>query len=123
MFKVPEKYRIKDGAFASRLYEDGNNGVFLVPIPQKKPLRQFTVIASDGGGYEHVSVSLNDRTPTWGEMCAIKSVFWGVEDCVMQLHPPQKDYINNHPYCLHLWRPINEAIPMPPWQMVGAKCG
>ncbi|MCK1641257.1 hypothetical protein IVA95_27645 [Bradyrhizobium sp. 157] len=37
----------------------------------------------------------------------------------MQLHPPQSRYVNNSRYCLHLWKPINQDIPMPPASFVG----
>jgi hypothetical protein len=81
------------------------------------------VIASDGLLWEHVSVSIygEDRTPTWAEMCFVKSLFWDDGDCVMQLHPPSNEYINNHSFCLHLWRPTHVDIPMPPSIMVGVK--
>ncbi|EFH8163197.1 hypothetical protein GI328_23040 [Escherichia coli] len=46
-------------------------------------------------------------------------MFWEPEDAVMQLHVPESQHINNHPYCLHLWRPINKEIPLPPQFMVG----
>ena len=105
---------------------DGNLGCFQVPIMTKitggrSGQRIFTVISSDQAGWEHVSVSLPDRLPTWDEMCSIKGMFWGEEDCVIQYHPPQSSYINNHPYCLHMWRPTEEHLPTPPVWMVGVK--
>lgn len=95
----------------------GNNGAFFVPRPKESsPLR---VIASDCyGGWEHVSVSLPNRCPTWDEMCKIKSLFWDADDCVIQFHPPESDYVNNHPYCLHMWRKIDFDFPLPPKEMV-----
>lgn len=39
----------------------------------------------------------------------------------MQLHPRKEDYVNNHPHCLHIWKPINKKIPTPPSIMVGLK--
>lgn len=80
---------------------------------------RLCVIASWGRGWEHVSVSLADRCPTWDEMCHVKAVFWQPQECVMQLHPPEDDYVNCHPFCLHLWKPIGEDIPRPPSVMVG----
>lgn len=112
MFQVPEKYRIKGGIMASD-HTFGNNGKFQVGA--------FEIIASDGEGWEHVSVSLPNRCPTWEETCAIKKLFWHPGDCVVQYHPPEKDYVNCHPYCLHLWRPTNQEIPTPPAWMVGPK--
>ena len=62
----------------------------------------------------HVSVSAKDRCPTWGEMCWVKDQFWGPEECVIQYHPPRSRYVNAHPFCLHLWRPVGLDLPQPP---------
>lgn len=118
-FRVPEHRRVLSGQYASRFDLDGNNGLFMVPIPNSR--ETVRVIASDGGGWEHVSVSLVNRCPTWEEMCAVKDLFWSAEDCVMQLHPPRSEYVNHHPFCLHLWRPIGRDIPQPPSFFVGPK--
>lgn len=64
-----------------------------------------------------------ERCPTWEEMCFVKSLFWDDNEAVMQLHPPKSDWVNNHPYCLHLWKPNNQQIPLPPSIMVGNKSG
>jgi hypothetical protein len=76
-------------------------------------------IFSWGGGWEHLSVSWPGQSPTWEEMCYVKTLFWTPEECCVQYHPPESDYINNHPYCLHIWRPIYAELPMPPKEMVG----
>lgn len=115
-FHVPNTYRVRRGMFAST-EDDGNNGAFFIPnVLGQVPLK---IIASDGEGWEHVSVSLHHRTPTWEEMCKVKALFWDDEDVVMQLHPAKSQYVNNHRYCLHLWRPIGQDIPTPPQQLVG----
>ena len=101
MFKVPEKYRLTTGRMGSSEL-DGNNGQFVVKTPRMK--RPLYVQASDGAGWEHVSVSLPHRCPTWEEMCLIKRMFWDEDDLVVQLHPVAADYINCHPTCLHMWR-------------------
>lgn len=112
MFHVPEKNRVKTGPNASdKSY--GNNGAFLIG--------RLRIIASEGKGWEHVSISLSDRTPRWNEMCQIKSIFWDEEDCVIQYHPPKSEYVNCHPYCLHMWRPIGINLPIPPSLLVGPK--
>ena len=128
-FHVPKQYRIRKGAFGS---DDsiGNAGAFFVPNRAAAPCGYSTrdvgavplkVIASDGEGWEHVSVSLPTRCPTWAEMCFIKGLFWDAEDCVVQFHPPEVEYVNNHSFCLHLWRPTGSQIDMPPGWMVGIK--
>ncbi len=84
------------------------------------------IIASPGDDeigipWEHVSVSLPNRTPNWVEMCFVKDLFWDEEETVMQLHPPRSKWVNNHQYCLHLWRPTNIEKPLPPEIAVGVK--
>jgi len=119
MFRVPEKNRIIKGQMASD-HSFGNNGAFAI---QKSIRTCLWIIASDGDGWEHVSIHAvsenKQRTPSWDEMCFVKSIFWDEEDCVIQFHPPKHDYVNNHKYCLHLWRPVNEKIPMPNPILVG----
>lgn len=125
MFQVPNKFRVRQGRMGS---DDsyGNNGVFVVDL--LGTTTRAVVIASDGAGWEHVSArmmdrALRDRIPTWEEMCAIKAMFWGEEDCVVQYHPPKSAYVNHHPHVLHLWRPVGVALPSPPSWMVGPVTG
>lgn len=122
-FHVPNQYRVRTGMLGST-DAIGNNGAFMLPNRiGRVGMRQFPlkVIASDGEGWEHVSVSLPTRTPTWAEMDYCKGMFWDDSDCVMQLHPPRSDWVNNHSYCLHLWRPIGIEVLRPPSWMVGVK--
>jgi hypothetical protein len=89
--------------------------------------RSLLAMACDGQetGWEHVSISLVDnktKCPSWDEMCLVKDLFWSPDEAVMQLHPPAIEYVNNHPGCLHLWRPVPEMIgdiPLPPAELVG----
>ena len=91
----------------------GNNGAFKI----SRGRTTILAIASDGEGWEHVSIRAvtdgKDRTPTWAEMCFIKDLFWEPEDCAIQYHPAQSQYVNTHKHVLHLWRPINQQIPTP----------
>ena len=121
MFHVPNENRIIKGPMAST-NEYGNNGAFhLSPSPK----RQYMCIASDGGGWEHVSIEVwitkgkgyITRTPTWDEMCYIKSVFWDDEDTVIQFHPPKSEYVNIKENVLHLWRNI-DGHKLPPLEFV-----
>lgn len=118
-FHVPNQYRIREGYMSS---DDsyGNNGAFIVPFKSPHTML-LSVIASDGEGWEHVSVSLKSRCPTWAEMSYIKDLFWDDEDMVLQYHPPKSAYVNCHPNCLHLWRPIGVTIPCPPSYLIGPK--
>ena len=79
------------------------------------------VLASDGLEWEHVSVSMPDRCPSWNQMCFIKDMFWDEDDTVIQIHPPKKEYVNHHKYCLHLWRKCdtNDYVDVPDSILVG----
>ena len=87
---------------------DRYNGCFVIPS------RRTVIVVSNGEGWEHVSISMGDRCPTWGEMEEYKRKLWAPEDTVMQLHVPVSEHISCHPYCLHLWRPTDREIPRPP---------
>lgn len=101
--------------------ELGFNGAFQIMGPNGRDLR---IIASDATvlrekyPWEHVSVSLPNRCPNWPEMCFVKDIFWDQDETVVQFHPPVKEYVNYHPYCLHLWKPINFYIELPPSYMI-----
>lgn len=127
---VLEKYRITAGhASTSR---GAPYGAFHLPIkkictPQRSG--SAVCIMDDGRGqgpnrtgWEHVSVThaLNKGTitPTWDIMAKVKDLFWKPSECVMQIHPPEEDYIDIHENVLHLWRPLEEEIPRPPDDLV-----
>jgi hypothetical protein len=112
-------YRVRTGLFKSE-DDAGNNGMFIVPS-YTFSTAHMTVIASDGEGWEHVSVSRQDRCPNWGEMCRIKNMFWDEEDTVVQFHPAKSEYVSNHEFCLHLWRQAGKEFPRPPSILVGIK--
>ena len=132
MFKVPEKSRVKKHQLSQYNSDSsyGNNGCFIVQLSNGVAA---CIIASDGEGWEHVSIHITDlklikrtnpkqeRTPTWVEMCKIKDVFWDEEDCVIQFHPPKSEYVNIHKHTLHLWRPTNKNFPTPDSILVGIK--
>ena len=117
MFNVPNKYRLRKHPTMGSDDSYGNNGMFIVPYDKLT----LNCLASDGIGWEHVSVTVkgDSKPPSWGIMCYVKDLFWGDEDCIIQYHPPKYLYVNNHPYCLHLWQPTNVKIPIPDPKLVG----
>jgi hypothetical protein len=124
-----DKYRVKPDAVDPR-YE----GAFVVPRPMvvTHPMAkqlggddfvltvQLCIIASNDGGWDHVSVSVRDRCPTWDEMEHIAKLFFKENEVAMQLYVPATDHINNMPFCLHWWRPHSKLkpIPLPPKRYV-----
>lgn len=120
---VPAKLetgRVRHGYLASDP-SFGMTGAFFVHGPCGAELK---IIASDATmmevceGWEHVSVSTERRPPNWQEMSFVKDLFWGENECILQFHPPRSKYVNNHPFCLHLWKPPFE-VPLPPVGLVG----
>lgn len=83
--------------------------------------KKVAVIASDGAGWEHVSVSTADWTPDWDLMSYVKDLFWSGEEWVVQFHPATSQHVNLHPHCLHLWKPIGISFPIPHSILVGPR--
>jgi len=116
MFHVPNQHRLRTHPELGTDDSYGNNGFFTFWFSGYEVYCQ----ASDGIGWEHVSVTFNrKRTPPWEIMNHVKDLFWDEEDVVIQIHPPKSQYVNHHPYCLHLWRPIGVSLPLPDPIMVG----
>lgn len=119
MFHVPERYRMSKGPYGSDSYA-GNWGMFKI---QRTIRTVLYAMASDGLGWEHVSVHCvsegKERCPTWAEMCFIKDLFWDGDDVAIQYHPRKSEYVNMHPFTLHLWRPVGAELPTPDPLLVG----
>jgi hypothetical protein len=116
-----ENGRIRFGYFHSP--PNARYGSFVIPGPCGRSLK---IIATDGGDlipherWEHVSISIHNRPPNWQEMSFVKDLFWDETETVIQFHPPKSEYVNNHPHCLHLWKPPYD-VPLPPQIFVGVK--
>lgn len=131
--RLPENCRVRTGPLASDP-EAGNNGAFLILVPKHLPTKikgqAYLCLISNGMGWEHVSVSIYNTKgkngmnimPSWDDMCYIKDTFWEKSECVVQYHPPEEMYVDNHKYCLHLWRPTDgDVMPLPHPALVGLK--
>jgi hypothetical protein len=102
------------GVLTHQIGDDG--GAFALRSPtDRKPMQ---IIASNGEGWDHVSVSRTDRVPNWEEMEHVKRLFFEDWEVAMQLHVPPAAHISVHPNCLHMWRPQSGSIPMPQAWMV-----
>ena len=114
-----EKFRVDHPAYGTPP-EGSIEGVFVIPYG-KKNLR---VMSGCGEGWDHVSVSLSHRTPTWEEINWIKNRFFEDEETVIQIHPPSSQYVNCCKHCLHLWRPWDQDIKLPPrWMLAPNNMG
>lgn len=108
-----EKLRIDHPMYVKQI-QGSIEGCFMIPYGNKNLL----VISGCGEGWDHVSVSLRHRCPTWEEMSFIKNLFWEQDELVYQFHPPIQDYINIGKTVLHLWKSWNQDIRLPPKHML-----
>ena len=122
MFRVPERHRVTNGPMGSEP-NAGPFGAFM--LESCEPGWALALVCDNGDetGWEHVSVrafqnNRKSRIPTWREMAFVKDLCWEPEDVVMQLHPARSAYVDRHPHVLHLWKPVNQTIPMPPQDLV-----
>jgi hypothetical protein len=92
------------------------SGMFDIPSPRTGVTLKVIACAEDG--WDHVSVSLPNRTPNWIEMQHIYRTFFKANETVWEYHVPPDKHINMMPHCLHLWRKHNFEIPMPPMEFV-----
>lgn len=95
---------------------DDFGGCFRVPVEGAG--FDLAVIAASDEGWDHLSVSTPYRCPTWAEMEHVKRLFFNDNEVAFQLHVPAADHISVHPHCLHIWRPHDRDIPLPPKDMV-----
>lgn len=118
--KVPdmlEKFRQEGprGEFFGRFLVRYQQGILHV-VAAKGTTETWAEMGLPGPPFDHVSVSIpgSFETPTWEMMCHVKDLFWDDDECVIQYHPPKKDYVNYHKGVLHMWKPLGVDIPMPP---------
>lgn len=114
---APEKYRVTVGPMASDK-SFGNNGIFLVPNDQAG----LIVIASDGGGWEHVSVSraMSRDLPSWYELVMVKNLFWDEEETVVQFIPKKSEH-RSIGEVLHMWKKCGHEYELPHGIMIAPK--
>jgi hypothetical protein len=86
-----------------RWYQDGETGMKIIVSGTDYP---------DGTHWVHLSISRPDRLPDWEDMKFLKNRFLGPDRMAIQIFPVEKDYVNIHPNCLHLWHRI-EPLPIP----------
>lgn len=106
--KKIEDIKANNKIMITRQGDDGCLGYLLING------QRFSFVFSWGEGWEHLSVSQPNRTPTWDEMCVAKDMFWRKDECCVEYHPSESDYVNIHEHCLHIWKPIAANLPTPP---------
>ena len=104
------RWRVRTGKLAS---DDsyGFNGCFLVPLEGEL----WHVILGDGMGFRHLSVTNAQKKilPSWTVLTRLRDAFFDDSSWVVQYLPPKDQYVDDHPFCLHLWESIDEPMPHP----------
>lgn len=59
-------------------------------------------VEDDQRKWLHVSLAHRNRLPTYETLKLVKDTFIGDRKAI-QVFPSEKEYVNKHPYCLHLW--------------------
>ena len=94
---VPSRWEaIRNGQFPQSLFlvEPGGLRVMLT-----------TDVMQDGSRWLHVSVSRETKLPSWDDLKTVKDEFVGRANEAIQVLPADRDYVNLHQFCLHLWSP------------------
>ena len=107
------RFRVMTKAVAEHYggFGDERCGAFEVPSPiDGKPM---FVIASSGEGWDHVSVSRQNRAPNQVEMADVFRLFFADGEIAVQFFVPRADHVNIHETCLHLWR-SQTGMKLPP---------
>jgi hypothetical protein len=81
------------------LYEE-RSGLRVIASAEQHP---------DGKRWIHVSVSRQDRLPSWDELVAVKELFIGAEREAVQFLPPRSQWVNMHDNCLHIWHSLERS--------------
>jgi len=70
------------------------------------------LIELDNKPWLHVSISRRDRIPSYEELVFAKETLIGKSKKAIQVFPADEEHVNQHPFCLHLWRCL-QGDPLP----------
>ncbi len=76
----------------------------------------------EGMWWRHLSLSRQDRVPSYDDLTKVKSAFAGDHRAAVMVLPKKEEHINIHPNCLHLWWPVNEEhYPLPDFRLIDSE--
>ena len=70
----------------------------------------------------HVSCAFADQLPSWTDLREVKTVFCGPKRLALSILPSEAEYVNIHPYVLHLWCPLDHD-PIPDFRKFSPELG
>ena len=67
----------------------------------------------EGKWWQHVSCAFNKKgkLPSWNDLKEVKNIFIGRFKKAIQILPNEKNYVNIHPQCLHLFHCPDDGLP------------
>ena len=77
-------------------------------------------IDSRGHSWAHVSMSRAASLPTWADLRKVRDEFLPRDRAVVQVFPPEGEYVNMHPFVLHLWSDLSDHGYLPDFRFQGA---
>jgi len=76
-------------------------------------------IERDQKAWVHLSVSRKNFLPSWEDLVLVKEIFLGQDSAAIQVLPPKKEWVNIHPFCLHLYQCLEDENPIPDFRKFG----
>lgn len=67
-------------------------------------------IEADGNKWIHLSISHQNALPHYTTLKMVKNLFLGEDSTALQVFPPKPKYVNDMPFCLHLWVCLDKEI-------------
>jgi hypothetical protein len=96
------------------------------PDPLQRAYRRFGTLAvivtdeiHDGLLWRHASCSHPDHLPSWEDLREVKDLFVGRNMKAIQVFPRQAEYVNIHPFVLHLWGLPEFGFSLPDFRIGG----
>jgi hypothetical protein len=97
---LPADWQEGDGYVNARWYRAHGLGVC------------FEIEVVDGSLWAHVSLSRAKQIPSYADLTEVKCVVLGPQRKAIMVLPAESEHFNLHPYCLHLYSPI-DSDPLP----------
>jgi len=105
---LPADWKPREGYLNAQWYRARDLGICL------------EVESIDGSLWLHVSISRADEIPSYADLTEVKRVLLGPHRKAIMVLPAEAEHYNLHPYCLHLYSPI-DSDPLPDFRTAEGK--
>lgn len=111
-----ERRRI-DGQGNWRTAHDGEDGSAIYDAQDRRVIWSVA-LEQDGELWLHVSVSREDRMPSYADLCKVKSEVIGDDRTAIEVFVDSEHHVNIHPNVRHLWCCLT-STPLPDFTQGG----